>query len=425
MNYLTPMQAVNTALDLVAFAIMILLIVVVYLSEKRYKTRYSTLYKMLIISYAIATIADAGTWYYLPFSADSIIFEICIILDYDFIQLTIVLIHLYLIELMENRVVFSKWFSQFAIIVCAVEGILWACSKWSGLFYSIGEQGYIHSEYHIWSQIPGAVIMFVDLLTVFVYWKKVAFNERIAWLAYGILGFSAEIFDLLTSMATLYAAFAFIILVMYIELNVQNNYIIMKQRAEIAEVNAKLVTSQIKPHFIFNCLAVIRVLCKTDSDLAAETVKRFSSFLRSTLDAVDKNELITFEEEMYIVNNYLYLEKMRFQDSLKVEKLIEVEDFVIPSLTVQPIVENAIKHGIRGRVKGGTVKIHSFETKESYCVEISDDGVGFDMKKNDNDDKNHVGMKSVLARLKYVSNGTMEVHSEVGVGTTVLIIIPK
>jgi sensor histidine kinase YesM len=100
------------------------------------------------------------------------------------------------------------------------------------------------------------------------------------------------------------------------------------------------------------------------------------------------------------------------------------EDFHIPALTVQPIVENAIKHGLMKLPKGGTIRVVSYETDKEYCVSVTDDGVGFDTNAP-SDDREHLGLRNIRERLKVMVNGTLEIESTVGVGTKVLIKIPK
>jgi sensor histidine kinase YesM len=100
------------------------------------------------------------------------------------------------------------------------------------------------------------------------------------------------------------------------------------------------------------------------------------------------------------------------------------EDFCIPALTVQPIVENAIKHGLMKLPQGGTIRVVSYESNTDYCVSVVDDGVGFDTSVL-LDDRKHVGLRNIRERLKVMVNGVLEIESTVGVGTRVLIKIPK
>jgi sensor histidine kinase YesM len=100
------------------------------------------------------------------------------------------------------------------------------------------------------------------------------------------------------------------------------------------------------------------------------------------------------------------------------------EDFHIPALTVQPIVENAIKHGLMKLQTGGTIRVTTYETDTHNCVTVEDDGVGFDTDVL-LDERKHVGIRNIRGRLKEMVNGTLEINSTEGVGTTVLIRIPK
>ena len=100
------------------------------------------------------------------------------------------------------------------------------------------------------------------------------------------------------------------------------------------------------------------------------------------------------------------------------------DDFHIPALTIQPIVENAIKHGLMRLPKGGTIRVVSYETTTHYCVSVEDDGVGFDTDVL-LDERKHVGIRNIRGRLKALVNGTLEIESKEGVGTKVLITIPK
>ena len=103
-----------------------------------------------------------------------------------------------------------------------------------------------------------------------------------------------------------------------------------------------------------------------------------------------------------------------------VEYEIEATEFVLPALSVQPLVENAIKHGLMRLETGGTVKIHSYETPTHFCVEVTDDGVGFNMNKG-YDETKHVGIKNIRERIESMSGGTLAIESEIGKGTKIYV----
>jgi len=194
---------------------------------------------------------------------------------------------------------------------------------------------------------------------------------------------------------------------------------------ELGDMNMTLMLSQIQPHFLYNALNTIKILTKRDPKAAENAIVRFSNYLRANMDSLTQKEPIPFAKEMEHVENYISIERLRFGDRLKVEYNIGFDNFTIPPLTIQPIAENAIKHGINQRVDGGTLKISSYEEVDSIFVVIEDNGVGFDVNETKNDGRSHVGMNNIKNRLKEMLNAEVTVNSTVNTGTTVTIKIPK
>lgn len=186
-----------------------------------------------------------------------------------------------------------------------------------------------------------------------------------------------------------------------------------------------LLLAQIKPHFINSNLAVIRSFCYEEPEKAVEMLDHFSGYLRENIQQIDDMQLVSFEREMESVDNYVYLEMQRFPDKIEVIKDIKVKDFFVPPLSVQTIVENAIRHGISMTGKKGTVRISTLAKDDNIIVKIEDNGKGFDVDSIEFDGINHVGIKNVANRLKRILNGKIKVESEVGYGTIVTFYIPK
>ena len=193
--------------------------------------------------------------------------------------------------------------------------------------------------------------------------------------------------------------------------------------AELAESRISTMMSQIRPHFIYNTLGSIEQLCDIDPKKAGELVHDFAKYLRGNFGELDNPKPILMSQEMDHVHHYISIENVRFPDMTFTFEM-NSEDFRIPALTVQPIVENAIKHGLMKLQKGGTIRVESYETDSEYCVSVVDDGVGFDTTLL-LDERKHVGLRNIRERLKAMVNGTIEIESTVGVGTSVLIKIPK
>ena len=192
---------------------------------------------------------------------------------------------------------------------------------------------------------------------------------------------------------------------------------------QLAESRVSTMMSQIRPHFIYNTLGSIEQLCALNPLKAGELVHNFAKYLRGNFGELDNPKPILMSQEMEHVHHYINIENVRFPD-MTFSFEMNSNDFHIPALTIQPIVENAIKHGLMKLSKGGTIKVVSYETKESYCIAVEDDGVGFDTTVL-LDERKHVGIRNIRGRLKAMVNGALEIESSIGVGTKVLITIPK
>ncbi len=193
--------------------------------------------------------------------------------------------------------------------------------------------------------------------------------------------------------------------------------------AELAESRISTMMSQIRPHFIYNTLGSIEQLCKLDPPKAGDLVHNFAKYLRGNFGELDNPKPILMSQEMEHVHHYISIENVRFPDMTFTFEMNSA-DFHIPALTVQPIVENAIKHGLMKLPRGGTINVISYETDTDYCISVVDDGVGFDTGVLI-DERNHVGLRNIRERLKVMVNGKLEIESTVGVGTRVLVTIPK
>ena len=193
--------------------------------------------------------------------------------------------------------------------------------------------------------------------------------------------------------------------------------------AELKESRVSIMFSQIRPHFIYNTLGTIERMCLKDPQKAFELVRNFSLYLRANFGELGSVTPIRFMEEISHVEHYGYIEKTRFPD-MEIRYELEATDFVLPALTVQPLVENAIKHGLMRLESGGTVTIRSYETDTHYCVEVSDNGVGFDPDAPI-DEKKHVGLRNIQGRLSTMVNGSLTIDSAPDRGTKATISIPK
>lgn len=206
--------------------------------------------------------------------------------------------------------------------------------------------------------------------------------------------------------------------------------LLLTQKAELAEqkrtqteLQTALMLSQMQPHFLYNALTAIRNLCKYDPEEAYTVLGQFADYLRGNMEVLGSGRIISFEKELEHIKTYLMLQQMRFTDELRVEYDIQYQDFSLPALTVQPIVENAVRYGALMNENGGVVTIRTERTESGAIITVTDNGPGFDQTAPLPDDRSHVGLSGVRACLEATDRGEVYIESAAGVGTSVTITI--
>lgn len=196
----------------------------------------------------------------------------------------------------------------------------------------------------------------------------------------------------------------------------------LKSQIEFEQSN--MLLSQIRSHFFYHTLNSLQALIILQPDDAYKMVDDFSRYMRFNLDSITvENGLCTFKEELRSVRAYTDINQKQLGDRLIMKYEIPDVDFNIPVLTLQPIVENAILHGIKPKVGGGTVIIRLEEMEDCMQVTIEDNGVGFEVEETVLNQS--VGMKNVRKRLSHFNGCSIQFESKVHIGTKVVLSYPK
>lgn len=210
----------------------------------------------------------------------------------------------------------------------------------------------------------------------------------------------------------------------YIWLHLQ--FVKEHERDLMASQRIQIMMSQIKPHFLYNSLGAIEELCESNPKAAKEATVKFSRYLRCNMDSIETDGLISFEKELSHVRLYLELEQIRFEDALEVRYDISCNNFKVPALSVEPLAENAVLHGVRENDDGrGCVTIATREFPDRFEISVTDNGPGFDPDNISDDGRDHIGIKNVRERLRRMCGGELLIESSPGHGTKAKIIIPK
>jgi two-component system LytT family sensor kinase len=213
-----------------------------------------------------------------------------------------------------------------------------------------------------------------------------------------------------------------------------------KIKDKILETEMSFLQAQIKPHFLYNALNVIAFISKKDGGRASQLIVDLAIYLRNSLEFNHLDKTISIEKELEFIDTYFNIEQARFGDQIRLEKSIKVPlDDRIPTLMIQPLIENAVRHGLCQTPDGGIVTLRIDRTDEGLCIEVEDDGVGFEasilgdlfsdeqnsqMFRNDQTSQQGIGFKNINSRLLRLYGQSLSITSETGRGCLVRFVIP-
>ena len=310
-------------------------------------------------------------------------------------------------------------------IVCGCYLVLVFLSMFNGMLFQVDAHGNLTDGSYYWiAWLIDPMILLIEILVVVHYRKNLSRFGTIVMLNFGLVSLLTTGLQSIWYPVPELLACTLALLLMFMLFYWEMAKNLVENERELMQSQMSLAISQIQPHFLYNTLSTIAELCRKDSAMAEEVTNRFALYLRGNLEHMGDSFPVEFSKELKHVQTYLWIEKIRFQDELQVVYDIQTEDFIIPALTVQPLVENAVKHGMMGSENVCTITIRTKCVERGYQVIIEDDGCGFDPEQVKNDGRKHIGIESVRSRLKFMVGGTLTVKSAIGKGTTVIIEIP-
>ena len=276
-------------------------------------------------------------------------------------------------------------------------------------------------------QIPGWAVTSLIIVLILLNRKELGNRKTILYLVYLLIPMVGMIMRNITGIVGLqHVGMTVSLLLLHSAINMEQSIRLKEEQRENEVNKTRMMLTQIKPHFIYNSLNTIYYLCEKDPKEAQKAISEFSDYLRGNIDSLTMDETISFKKELEHSRHYLYLECLRYSDDLNVVMDINCTDFKVPALSIQLLVENAIKHGIGHKPGGGTVTIHTHEEDDAYVIRVSDDGEGFDPKtvKIVDEKRTHIGLVSVRSRIQN-AGGTVTIDSEPAKGTEVTVRIRK
>lgn len=344
---------------------------------------------------------------------------------YIFNNAEILLFFIYVLSYLEMS---GKNKNIFFIINLALFGvfvILDVVNIFTGMFFNGDGGTYNRNKLMIISQ-SYQLVMFAITLVITLFNNKLVVREKIAFAFYCLIPLVAIILqNQFKGYAIAYLSIIVAIEVLFFFVNVSKNIQLAQEQEKNKDAQIRIMMSQIQPHFVYNALSSISTLISINPTKAQKALDSFTEYLRHNLASLTATKLIPFEDELKHIKTYVSLEEIRFNDRINVEYDIYVKDFYVPPLSLQPIVENAIKHGILKKLEGGKVILQTYETDNAYIVEISDDGVGFDATNFKDEDNKHFGINNIKHRIENMCNGDIIIDSEINKGTKVTVTFYK
>ncbi|MBR2764679.1 MAG: histidine kinase [Blautia sp.] len=328
----------------------------------------------------------------------------------------------YMLQLVGKK----RWKNPLFIAVMtlwAVYFVLLVYTQFTTVIYSIGADGiYRRGPLYPLLLIPPAAIMLLNLLGLLQMREKLTrrqFYAMFVYLAAPLAGMILQIFYyglLLVAYGTIAGALAMFVFILSEQMNTS-----IRQARENAEKEFDLKVLQMRPHFIYNAMTSIYYLVDTDPQAAKETIRDFSQYLHRNFSAVVKTEQVPFEEELAHTRAYLAIEQVRFGDRLKVVYDMPHTVFCLPPLTLEPIVENAVKHGMDPDCEPLCILIRTRATDDGSEITIENNGADLKAMEPDSDG---VGLSSVRKRLELMCGGTLRIRPREGGGAVATMWIP-
>ena len=330
-----------------------------------------------------------------------------------------------------DAVDWEKRLRPFQILFTAITGfqlVVLTFSLWNGLVFSVDGSNIVHrGPWNAPVTSLSSLLVILDLMILLCCRKRVSphlFRDLFLYFSMPIIGMVLQI--LFPKIHILLGSLILATVIVFISFVKRETMEYYEQEQEYERTKTALMLSQIQPHFLYNSLGVIQELCHSDPKKAEEATMIFSQFLRRNMDSLTMDRPIPFEEELEHTKNYLELEKMRFGDQLRIEYDIHTTDFLIPTLTLQPLVENAVRHGIRQKEDGGTVVISTRDFPDRTEVRVQDDGPGVPPESFLTlTETGRIGIKNVSERLNKLSNGSLTLDFRPGTGVFCVITLPK
>lgn len=413
---------------LLVFSVLVTLFLLIGAITDTNRTRtFMKFFIILLISNLFMQLGETGIWLFEGVPQNFTVIKVSALMSFVFSYVLIASYTYCLLYFVREKKTVSLLPGHIIAGVCCFFIILSIVSFFNGIFFSYDACGnFVYGPLYGLVRVFDLIGIIWEILLVLRYKKILTLRVTLFLITFTVLPLAAMSLQFLWDPTPEYLATTLSLVVIYILFHgeianrlIENEKQLAKAEKQLYESRISVMLSQIQPHFLYNSLNAIRGLCRKDPEQAREAIGSFAEYLRGNMDSLNKREPIPFIREISHIENYLKLEKFRFGDELKVNYDIKEKNFFIPALSVQPLVENAVKHGICEKENGGTLTLKTYRDGEYIVIEVSDDGIGFDAEKLISEDKerSHIGIQNTRERLKQMIGASLTIESLPGKGT--------
>ena len=424
---MNTLQYVHFSIELWGAFFCLIAVIIIYINKDFDKKGSYKLINLMLTS-TVLMVSDAMAWLFRsnPSEAGYYIVRIANFAAFFFGFLSMPLVAEYITHIIKKRSdIGGLYWKYIEWFLFAIGGVLLIVNLFKEFIYTFDENNTYFRE--TFGMIPGIIALIGIVITLGVVLEYISYLhtfEKIATIIYLILPIIAVIVQSFHyGISFTYLSLVASALMLFISFEVNYTQYNAEKERKLAEERIRLFNRQIHPHFLFNSLSVIKYLCRTSPEEAANAVDEFAAYMRSSTDLMNAEECVPVSRELDLVKHYTYMQQKRYGDSIKYEFDIQDTDFSVPPFSVQTLVENAIEHGLRASgVKNGQINIKTYKSANKHIVEISDNGSGFDTRILDDEERNNgVGIINTKARLRLMCRGTLDIKSDKNSGTTVTI----
>lgn len=417
-----------TTLDLIGFTIVgaititmllgIVLTIFIPALDRWSKRYFIAMFSLLLILSVVCFFALLF-WYDPSKAAES---KIAYLLEDLFLVTPIFMPTLFLLHYSGEKIKSSVLFRLVAALL-GVYFVLVAVSQFTDVFYYVTpDNQFFRSPFWAFFVTPLAVCMILNTTGLFYRVNKLPKKYFISLLIYLLYMTTIILIHMFYEIElTVVFGMSLFALVSFVLILLDNMNQYMRQQREIANHRASVMVLQMRPHFIYNTMMTVYYLCKQDSDKAQQVTLDFTTYLRNNFAAIASEDTIPFADELKHTQAYLAVEQAQHEGRLFVNFDTPHTHFHVPPLTLQPLVENAVKHGMNPSGEPLHIYVKTLRTNSGSEIIVENNGPGF-VPANDNEP--HIALNNIRQRLEMMCKGKMEITPREGGGTSVKVTIP-